>query len=151
MLSFTRKLGPGTDARGSLTLTLDQRVKSRLRVVLDDGAEAGLFLQRGGILRHGDRIATEDGYVVEVRAAPEPVSTVRCGDPQLIARACYHLGNRHVPLQIEPGWLRYQHDQVLDEMLRGLGLEPELEQAPFEPEPGAYSGHGHGGGGDHHH
>ena len=67
-----------------------------------------------------------DGLIVQVRAAAEPVSEVRCDDPLLLARACYHLGNRHVPLQIGDGLLRYQHDHVLDDMLRGLGLQPSL-------------------------
>ena len=66
---------------------------------------------------------------------------MRCDDPQLLARAAYHLGNRHVPLQIANGLLRYQHDHVLDEMLRGLNLDVQIEQAPFEPEPGAYGSH----------
>ena len=82
--------------------------------------------------------------VVVVRAAAEPVSEVCCGDPLLFARACYHLGNRHVPLQIDDGRLRYQHDHVLDDMLRGLGLQVGFAEAPFEPEPGAYGGSAHG-------
>ena len=90
-----------------------------------------------------DLLASVDGTIVVVRAAAEPVSEVRCDDPLLLARACYHLGNRHVPLQIEPGFVRYQHDHVLDEMLQGLGLSVAVCQAPFEPEPGAYGGHGH--------
>ena len=89
--------------------------------------------------------------VIRVLAAPETVSTVRCADPHLLARAAYHLGNRHVPLQIDPGLLRYQHDHVLDDMLRGLGLTVETEQAPFEPEAGAYQSapHSHSHGNDH--
>jgi hypothetical protein len=76
------------------------------------------------LLRGGDLLATEDGSeVIEVIAAPESVSVVRCADPFLLARACYHLGNRHVPLQIMPGELRYHHDHVLDDMLRQFGLE----------------------------
>jgi len=86
---------------------------------------------------------------VQVLAAPERVSTVRCADPLLLARAAYHLGNRHVPLQIEAGFLRYQHDHVLDEMVRGLGLEVLIEQAPFEPEAGAYQSAPHGHAHDH--
>jgi len=137
---------------GELTLTLDQRVRSRLRVRLDDGREAGLFLPRGLQLREGECLRAESGEIVRVRAAPEPVSSVYCDDPLLLARACYHLGNRHVPLQIGPGLLRYQHDHVLDDMLRGLGLEPVFEEAAFDPEPGAYGeGHAHQHGHDHGH
>ena len=75
---------------------------------------------------------------------------MRCDDPLLLARASYHLGNRHVALQIRPDLLRYRHDHVLDAMLEGLGLKVEVVQAPFEPEPGAYDDH-HGHGHEHHH
>ena len=83
------------------------------------------------------------GLVVEVRAAPEAVSTARADDALLLARAAYHLGNRHVALQLGPGWLRYPHDHVLDNMARELGLTVNREQAPFEPEAGAYQTHDH--------
>ena len=73
------------------------------------------------------------------------MSSAHIQDPVLFARACYHLGNRHVPLQIGDDWLRYLHDHVLDDMLRGLGISPHHERATFEPEAGAY------GGGHHHH
>ena len=119
-------------------LPFNERSKSRLRAVLDNGEEAGLFLERGSILRHGDLLLADDGRVVEVQAATETVSTVRTDNGLLLARACYHLGNRHVALQIGPGWLRYAHDHVLDDMLRGFGLRITVEQAPFEPEGGAY-------------
>ena len=77
-------------------------------------------------------------------AADEAVSTVRSRDSLALARACYHLGNRHTPLEIRDGRIRYAHDHVLDEMLRGLGLEVRAEQVPFDPEPGAYGrGEGH--------
>lgn len=134
-------------ADSTLTLPFESRQKSRLRVRLDNGEEAALFLQRGQILRDGDRLRSDSGFLVEVRAAPETVSTAQCADATLLARACYHLGNRHVALQIGPGWVRYRHDHVLDDMVRGLGLEVRCEQSPFEPEPGAYQGGGHG----HHH
>ncbi|MOA31878.1 Urease accessory protein UreE [compost metagenome] len=81
--------------------------------------------------------------MVQVIAASETVSTMHCCDPLQLARACYHLGNRHVPLQIAADFVRYQHDHVLDDMLRGFGLEVQLEQAPFEPEAGAYQSGGH--------
>jgi len=84
--------------------------------------------------------------VVQINAAPETVSTVTSDCHHALARACYHLGNRHVPLQVEREFLRYQHDHVLDEMIIGLGLSVKVEEAPFEPEAGAYksaAGHGH--------
>ncbi len=143
---------PVDEIDGQVTLDLEQRVRSRLRVQLDDGRDAGLFLPRGLQLRGGDCLRAESGEIIRVHAADEPVSSVYCDDPLLLARACYHLGNRHVPLQIGPGFLRYQHDHVLDDMLRGLGLEPRFEQAAFDPEPGAYgSGHAHQHGHDHGH
>ena len=141
---------PGADlpAQATLTLPFEQRQKSRLRTRLDNGEEVGLFLPRGTVLRHGDRLRAANGRVVEVRAAPETVSTARTDDPLRLARAAYHLGNRHVALQLGPGWLRYLHDHVLDGMVRELGLEVICEQAPYEPEAGAYGG-GHHHGHDH--
>ncbi|MFD2113251.1 urease accessory protein UreE [Thiorhodococcus fuscus] len=150
MIRLTRKTDHPLDTDTTLTLTYDQRVRSRLRVVLDDGREAGLFLERGGSLRDGDHLLSDEGLAVRVRAGDETLSSVRCDDPLLFARACYHLGNRHVALQIGPGILRYPHDHVLDDMLRGLGLTVGLEQAPFEPEAGAYEG-GHQAHGHRHH
>ena len=141
MLKITRRVGTG-EPDTSVTLPLEQRVKARLRVMLDDGREAGLFLDRGPILRDGDLLAGEDGTLVQVLAAPEPVSVVKTDDARLLARACYHLGNRHTPLQILQGEVRYPQDHVLDNMLRGLGLEPDFATVPFEPEPGAYGEHG---------
>ncbi|MBT8433378.1 MAG: urease accessory protein UreE [Gammaproteobacteria bacterium] len=143
MLNFVQIVDGEKEAMGSVTLSFDQRVKSRLKVELDNGQAAGLFLPRGSILKQGDRIVAESGEVVAVRAADETVSTVYVTDPVLMARACYHLGNRHVALQIDAGFVRYQHDHVLDEMVAGLGLAVICEQAPFEPEAGAYDGGGH--------
>jgi len=148
MLKFDRTIDTDQAPYSTLTLTFDQRIKSRLKVELDNGEAAGLFLPRGSVLLQGQKILADSGEVVEIRAADEAVSTVRVDDPLLLARACYHLGNRHVALQIEPGFIRYQHDHVLDDMLRGLGLGVESERAPFEPEAGAYDGgrhsHSHG-------
>ncbi len=141
MRRLIRKITADPTVSMTLTLPFEQRIKNRLRVTLDDGSAAGLFLERGNTLRDGDCLASDDGLAVRIRAAPETVSVVRCNDPLLFARACYHLGNRHVPLQIGDELLCYQHDHVLDDMLRGLGLEVTIEQAPFEPEPGAYSKH----------
>ncbi len=150
LIRLTRAQDASSSAETTLTLPYERRIKGRLRVTLDDGRQAGLFLERGTSLREGDLLGDGDGLRVRIVAAPETVSSVVCDDPLLFARACYHLGNRHVPLQIEPGRLRYQHDHVLDEMMRGLGLRITVEQAPFEPEPGAYSGGGHHHGGHEH-
>jgi urease accessory protein len=145
MLKATEVISPPTQHDFTLTLPYELRQKSRLRASLDNGDEIGLLLPRGTVLRGGDYLKSETGQVILVKAADEVVSTVSEKDPTLFARACYHLGNRHVPLQIGDGWLRYLHDHVLDDMLRGLGLSVGCERAPFEPEAGAY------GGGHHHH
>lgn len=128
----------------TLTLPFDARQRSRQRVRLDNGGERALLLPRGTVLRDGDRLRDEEGQVIRVRAADETVSTARSPDPRLLARICYHLGNRHVPLQIGADWLRYRHDHVLDGMVAALGLSVACEQAPFEPESGAYFGSGQG-------
>jgi urease accessory protein len=144
MHELTKRITAGTRADVSLTLPFELRQRSRLRVSLDNGEDAGVYLERGTVLRGGDRLEAEDGLVVEIRAAPEPVSTVCCDDPLAVARVCYHLGNRHVALQIGDGWIRYLHDHVLDDLVRGFGLEVLTEQVPFEPEAGAYRGaHAH--------
>ncbi|MDZ4057478.1 MAG: urease accessory protein UreE [Polynucleobacter sp.] len=125
----------------TLTLSFELRAKCRLRTRLDSGEEVGLFLPRGTILRGGDLLAGKDGRVVAVQAAPETVIEARCDDPLLIARAAYHLGNRHVAVEVQPGLLRLATDHVLAQMLVGLGLDVRETQAPFEPEAGAYGGH----------
>ncbi len=133
---------PALRTSAQLVLPFELRQRSRLRARLTSGEEVGLFLERGMVLRGGDLLRAEDGTIVEVVAALETVSTVRESDATRLARAGYHLGNRHVPVQIGAGWLRYGHDHVLDDMVRGLGLTVIVEQAPFEPEAGAYA-HSH--------
>lgn len=142
MIRLTKRVPCGTDEQTTLTLPAADRMKSRLRATLDDGRAAGLFLARGTALRNGDLLASDDGLVVRIVAAREKVSSVVCENPLLMARACYHLGNRHVPLQIDTHRICYLHDRVLDDMLASLGLKAELESTPFEAEPGAYH-HGH--------
>ncbi|WP_407302408.1 urease accessory protein UreE [Raoultella planticola] len=156
MLYLTQRVDSPGKLTASLTLPIDVRVKSRIKVTLNDGREAGLLLPRGLLLRGGDVLSNEDGSeFVQIIAADEGVSVVHCDDPFTLAKACYHLGNRHVPLQIMPGELRYHHDHVLDDMLRQFGLEVTFAQLPFEPEAGAYAseshGHSHGHSHDHDH
>ncbi|EPV6971928.1 urease accessory protein UreE, partial [Escherichia coli] len=128
----------------SVTLPVDMRVKSRIKVTLNDGRQAGLLLPRGLLLRDGDILSNENGdEFIKVIAADEAVSVVRCADPFMLAKACWHLGNRHVPLQIMPGELRYHHDHVLDDMLRQFGLDVDFAHLPFEPEAGAYASKSH--------
>lgn len=143
MIRIEKLLEESAEHSATLSLPIDQRVRSRLKVTLDDGQEAGLFLPRGKVLRDGDLLQSTQGLVIQVVAAPETVSTVHSTDAYALARACYHLGNRHVPLQITAQWVRYQHDHVLDEMIAGLGLSAKMEQAPFEPEAGAYESAAH--------
>ena len=133
----------------SVALAYDSRKRSRLRVTLASGREAGIFLERGEHLQGGDRLVSADGAdVVEIAAAPEKLIEAVAGSPLLFARAAYHLGNRHVPVQIMPeaggGRLRFQTDHVLAEMVKGLGCTVAEVEAPFQPEAGAY-------GGGHHH
>ena len=147
MIRITEILESKVSPSVTLSRPINSRVKSRIKVTLDDGREAGLFLPRGKILRNGDLVVSEEGLVVEIKAAPELVSTVSSDNPHALAVASYHLGNRHVPLQVEPTWLRYLHDHVLDDMVKGLGLSVKTETAPFEPEAGAYQSSANG----HHH
>ena len=151
MLRFTQFTQSNIDSFSSLTLPLDLRIKSRQKVTLDNGEQAGLFLPRGSLMKQGDRLQAESGEIIDIIAASETVSSLYLDDALLIARACYHLGNRHVPLQITPEFIRYQHDHVLDDMLHGMGLHVVVEQAPFEPEPGAYHSHGTSAGHSHAH
>lgn len=152
MLYLTQRVDSPGKLTASLTLPIDVRVKSRIKVTLNDGREAGLLLPRGLLLRGGDVLSNEDGSeFVQIIAADEGVSVVHCDDPFTLAKACYHLGNRHVPLQIMPGELRYHHDHVLDDMLRQFGLEVTFAHLPFEPEAGAYASESHGHSHGHHH
>jgi urease accessory protein len=154
MLRATEILETPTRADDTLTLPFELRQKSRLVAHSDGGRQILLQLPRGGVLRHGALLRVSDGSVVEVRAARESLSAVESENPVELLRAAYHLGNRHVALQIAPGGLRYLHDHVLDDMLVGLGLEPHPLEAPFEPEHGAYGAgaahHSHGTH-EHHH
>ena len=129
-----------------LVLPFELRQKSRLRARLDSGEEVALVLPRGRVLRGGDRVTAADGRELEIVAAPERLLHI---ESEELARVAYHLGNRHVPLQVGPGFLRIAEDHVLEEMARKLGARVSRVEAPFEPEAGAY-GHqhdemGHGG------
>jgi urease accessory protein len=152
------------EVRGQLRLPFELRQKSRLRAKLVSGEEVGVVLPRGEVLRGGDLVTASDGRVIEVLAAPEKLLHVTCATPTALARAAYHLGNRHVPVEVGEGYLRLAADHVLEEMLRKLGASVSEIEAPFEPEAGAYAGghrhdemghggkiHDHGAEQDHHH
>jgi urease accessory protein len=147
----TRAYGEGRTA-ARLVLPFELRQRSRLLAALDSGEEVGLLMPRGTVLRGGDRLQSSDGRLVEVVAAPEELSIVRSSDTRQLARAAYHLGNRHIAVQITADSIRYLKDHVLDDMLRGQGLQVANELLPFEPEAGAYStSHGHGDSHSHEH
>jgi len=122
-------------AAGRLSLAFDRRQRSRQRALLDSGEEVGMAMPRGEILRGGDRVLASDGRVFEVVSAPERLLHIEA--PSL-ARIAYHLGNRHVPVQVGEGFLRIAEDHVLEDMLRRLGASVVHIEAPFEPEGGAY-------------
>ncbi|MFO1200109.1 MAG: urease accessory protein UreE [Burkholderiaceae bacterium] len=139
----TRAAGRSGDDRfdAELCLPFELRARSRLRARLSSGAEVALVLPRGTVLRDGARLSGS-GLTVRVRAADEDVVEVRSQDAQALARAAYHLGNRHVPVQVGADHLLFGYDAVLVDMLVRMGLRTRRTWAPFEPEAGAY-GHGH--------
>lgn len=146
MIHLTERVAIAGHIDDTLELPFDLRQKSRLRVKLASGREAALSLTRGIILRGGDLLKSEDGLVVQILAAQEPVYNVIAPTPRDLMCAAYHLGNRHVPLQVGDGWLRLEQDYVLRDMLMGLRMQVSEVMAPFEPEAGAYGGghrHGH--------
>lgn len=140
----------------SVELDWDVRQKSRFDATDSSGRHLGVFLPRGTLVRGGDVLIAEDGSMVRVLAAPQPVLVVRpCsehGTPFDLVRAAYHLGNRHVQLELQSDHLKFEPDHVLADMLRQMHLIVTEEQCAFEPEGGAYAAGGHSHGhGDHGH
>jgi urease accessory protein len=128
-----------------LELPFELRQKSRLRARLASGAEVGLMLPRGTVMRGGDIVKTMDGREVQIVAAKEKLLHI---ESDQLARVAYHLGNRHVPVQLGEGYVRIAQDHVLEELAKKLGARVSHIEAPFEPEAGAYHRHeemGHGG------
>ncbi len=134
-----------------LVLPFEPRQKARQRARLAAGFDVGIQLPRGTVLRGGDQLRTSDGAVLEIVAAREPVSTVWCRDLRRLTQLAYHLGNRHVALEIGTGWVRYLADHVLDALVAQLGLTVVHNDEPFEPESGAYGSHDHAQGHGHTH
>src|SRR6185369_5993497 len=135
----------------TVELDWDVRQKSRFDCTDSRGRHLGVFLPRGTVVRGGDVLVAEDGSLVKVIAAPQPVLVITpCADhgsPFDLARAAYHLGNRHVPIELKPDHLKIEPDHVLADMLRAMHLDVEETLAAFEPEGGAYgaqAGHAHG-------
>jgi urease accessory protein len=130
----------------SVELDWDLRQKSRFDATDSSGRTLAIVLARGSVLRGGDVLVAEDGSLVRVVAAPQAVLRVTAcpdhGGPADLPRAAYHLGNRHVPLEVKADHLQIEPDPVLAQMLRGMHLIVDGVQAPFEPEGGAYAGAG---------
>ncbi|MGQ0802035.1 MAG: urease accessory protein UreE [Pseudomarimonas sp.] len=129
-----------------LYLTFDQRKRSRLRMSLADGRELAWALSAGQTLHPGDRLSAASGEGFEVRARTEPLLRITASSPQAMARAAYHLGNRHVTVEVGTAWLAIEPDAVLQDMLLQLGVAVTAVEAAFVPETGAYGGghkHGH--------
>ncbi|MDT4846423.1 Urease accessory protein UreE [compost metagenome] len=142
----------------TIELDWDVRQKSRFDATDSQGRQIGIFLPRGTAVRGGDVLVAEDGSLVRVIAAPQPVLRItHCtahGTPFDLTRAAYHLGNRHVPIELKPDHLKIEPDHVLADMLRSMHLIVVAVEEAFEPEGGAYGaqGHSHGGHGhDHSH
>ncbi len=148
----------------SITLDWDTRQKSRFDATDSTGRPLGVFLPRGTVVRGGDVLVAEDGSLVRVEAAPQSVLRITAcaehGSPFDLMRAAYHLGNRHVPIELKPDHLKIEPDHVLADLLRAMHMMVTEVQEPFEPEGGAYGdnammghdhGHGHSHGHDHAH
>ncbi len=152
-LPAARGLAPALVKRAAtVSLDWDTRSKSRFDAHDSAGRHIAVFLPRGSVLRGGDVLVAADGSLIRVEAAPQAVLQVRAcaahGTPIDLLRAAYHLGNRHVQLEVQPDLLQFEPDPVLRDMLRRLHLIVTEAHAPFEPEAGAY---GEGGGHRHDH
>jgi len=135
----------GLAADDTLTLDYDERKRGRFKSVTDSGEEVGLFLDRGKVLQQGQALKTECGKIIFIISKPEVVTTAKCDDWLVFSKCCYHLGNRHVPIQVGDRWLRFKPDHVLEDMVHIHGMKTEQDELPFDPESGAYKG------GHHHH
>lgn len=136
-------------AADTVVLGFDDRHRRRMAMTGTRGLAFLLDLAEAVALRGGDALVLEDGRLVEVVAAPEPLAEIRGRDPQHLVRLAWHLGNRHLPTQITGRGLRIRRDHVIEDMLRGLGARVIEIEAPFDPEGGAYAGGGHAGHGHH--
>jgi urease accessory protein len=139
----------------SVSLDWDVRQKSRFETTDSLGRTLGVFLSRGSVIRGGDVLVAEDGSLIQVNAAPQEVLRITActvhGSPFDLTRAAYHLGNRHVPIELKPDHLKIEPDHVLAEMLRAMHMTVHKVNEAFEPEGGAYSSAGHSHGHDHAH
>ena len=147
---IARRVAPAKTWSGQtldrVTLDSEQRFRRRVVLTCEGGTQVLLDLADARLLNHGDALVTDSGDLILVRAKPERLLEIRCGDPKQFLRIAWHLGNRHLPTEIAEGRLRIRTDHVIADMLRGLGAEVVPLDAPFNPEGGAY---GHGRGHDH--
>jgi urease accessory protein len=146
MIRATRVLGQHRwtqAAADTIVLDFDDRHRRRMAMIGTRGLEFLLDLENAVALRGGDALVLDDGRLIEVVAAPEPLIEIRCNDPQHLVRVGWHLGNRHLPTQIMPKGLRIRRDHVIEAMVKGLGARVIEIEAPFDPEGGAYAGGGH--------
>jgi len=134
----------------TVVLDFDDRHRRRMAMTGTRGLEFLLDLENAVALRGGDALVLEDGRLIEVIAAPEPLIEIRGVDPLHLVRVAWHLGNRHLPTQIMAKGLRIRRDHVIEAMVKGLGARIIEIEAPFDPEGGAYAGGGHGHAADDH-
>ena len=147
----TRAAAYGVKVHGRLELPFESRRTSRLRTKLASGEEVGLMLPQGEVLRGGDLVTASDGRVIAVVAQAEKLLHVEAATAQLLAKVAYHLGSRHVPVEVGDGYLRLADDGVLEQALLKLGAKVSRIEAPFEPEASADDHHGHDHDHDHDH
>jgi urease accessory protein len=138
-------------AADTVVLDFDDRHRRRMAMTGTRGLEFLLDLKNAVALRGGDALVLDDGRLIEVVAAPEPLAEIRGADPLHLVRLAWHLGNRHLPTQIVGKGLRIRRDHVIEAMVRGLGARVIEIEAPFDPEGGAYAGGGHGHAAEHGH
>ena len=147
MIRATRVLGQHRWTQApvdTVVLDFDDRHRRRMAMTGTRGLEFLLDLENAVALRGGDALVLDDGRLIEVVAAPEPLVEIRGADPHHLIRVAWHLGNRHLPTQIMPKGLRIRRDHVIEEMVKGLGARVIEIEAPFDPEGGAYASAGHG-------
>ena len=133
---------PKEQAAGSLTLDFDARHRRRIRLMTDQGEDVLLDLPNAVAMADGDGLQLDDGRLLKVQAAAEPIVEVRHKDPNQLMRLAWHLGNRHLPTEIRNQVLRIRPDHVIEDMLHGFGADLVKVQVPFQPEGGAYGSHG---------
>ncbi|HKM88170.1 MAG TPA: urease accessory protein UreE [Xanthobacteraceae bacterium] len=138
------------DAVDSITLDAQERHRRRVVLTAERGTKFLLDLPQATALRDGDGLVLDDGAIVRIVGRPEPLIEIAAADAHELARLAWHIGNRHIDVQIVGERLRIRRDHVIEEMLRGLGARLSAIDAAFDPEHGAYDQHGHGHGGHHH-